>query len=226
MANMIPVYTDGKLTGYFEPEKAELLASIDTSTSEQIEEDGRSVTTNLYSCGMGVLVLLNTYWDEIIGDCFDSSATTISREDAVLWLLRNGLRPPNHLPGNPEFADLNDVFPTAVAQQSKPSVPQDKAVEDRFAELRAFARDKLKGKGRAVIEALCDADGAKAIPDLAIDRAVDWDNPFKGFDNIRAYLNPKIKKLEWILERNNNAATLRRLTPEKSLRNKDDLRSN
>jgi hypothetical protein len=79
---------------------------------------------------------------------------------------------------------------------------------DPHAELRNFASKELKGKERAVIEALCDSKGDLPIADLAVKEGVDWDDPFQGFKDAQRRLNPKLKKLGCQLRRRNNAAIL------------------
>jgi hypothetical protein len=85
--------------------------------------------------------------------------------------------------------------------------------DDPFADLRRFARARLKGQERAVIEALCDAGGELPIADLAVLDGVSWDDPFNGFRNAQQRLNPKLKPLRWTLVRQSNAA---KLSPMKS----------
>ena len=80
---------------------------------------------------------------------------------------------------------------------------------DRFAELRQFACNDLKGQERAVIEALCDAGGELPIADLAVKPGVGWEDAYKGFESVQRRLSPKIKKQRWKLTRQNNTATLK-----------------
>jgi hypothetical protein len=87
---------------------------------------------------------------------------------------------------------------------------------DPFADLRRFARDRLKGQERAVIEALCTAGGELPIEELAIDPSVDWSDPFKGFESAQRRLNPKIAKHGWRLTRQGNAAHLMNISPLKT----------
>jgi hypothetical protein len=90
------------------------------------------------------------------------------------------------------------------AKQSKGGAPP----VDPYANLRAFARDVLKGQERAVIEALCDAQGELRIADLAVKAGIGWDDPFEGFKNAQGRLAPKLRKVDWILRRVNNSAKL------------------
>jgi hypothetical protein len=78
-----------------------------------------------------------------------------------------------------------------------------------FADLRQFARAELKGQERAVIDALCDANGEMRIADLAVKDGVGWDNPFQGFRNAQQRLNRKLKPRRWRLARQNSAAQLK-----------------
>jgi hypothetical protein len=92
---------------------------------------------------------------------------------------------------------------TQQAEGEKPADP--------FGDLRRFARTKLKGQERAVIEALCDAGGELPIADLAVKDEIDWNDEFDGFKNAQKRLNPKLKRICWRLSRQNNAATLNRI---------------
>jgi len=83
---------------------------------------------------------------------------------------------------------------------------------DPFAEPRAFARRELKGKERAVIEALCAAGGELPIPDLGVNDGVDWDDPFEGFKGVQRRTKDKLKRVGFRLERHANTA---RLVPSK-----------
>src|SRR5262249_22925191 len=76
---------------------------------------------------------------------------------------------------------------------------------DHRADLRGFARAKLKGQERAVIDSLCDAGGELLIADLAVKEGVSWDEPSQGFRNVQQRLNPKLKPRRWKLIRQNNA---------------------
>jgi hypothetical protein len=84
---------------------------------------------------------------------------------------------------------------------------------DAFAALREFAHNNLKGQERAVIEALCDANGELPIANLAHKKGVNWDRPFPMFKYAQDRLNkekpkPKIKKIGWRLDRVDNNAKL------------------
>jgi hypothetical protein len=99
------------------------------------------------------------------------------------------------------FRVLDDPPPTGVQRLEGEGL-----LPDPFADLRQFARAKLKGQERAVIEALCDAGGELPIAELAVLDGVGWDDPFNGFRNAQQRLNPKLKPLRWTLARQNNAA--------------------
>jgi hypothetical protein len=79
---------------------------------------------------------------------------------------------------------------------------------DRWKALRDFAGCELKGQERAVIEALCDADGQLKTADLGVKGGVNWSDAKKQFKDAQRRLNPKLKALGWRLIRNNNAAVL------------------
>jgi hypothetical protein len=98
-------------------------------------------------------------------------------------------------------AEPATAVPLPTGAQQKP--------DDPFAELREFARTKLKGQERAVIEALCDAGGELPIADLAVEDGVSWDDPVQGFKNAQRRLNRKLKLKGWRLERQNNAGFLK-----------------
>jgi hypothetical protein len=102
------------------------------------------------------------------------------------------------------FAELfKSHTSTQQAEGEKPKPP-----DDPYADLRDFARSRLKGQERAVIEALCDAGGELPIADLAVVDGVGWDDPFQGFKDAQRRLNPKLKPEGWRLERRNNAGFL------------------
>lgn len=85
------------------------------------------------------------------------------------------------------------------------------APADPYTDLRNFARDKLKGQERAVIEALCDSHGELPIADLAVKDGVGWNEMSQGFKDVQRRLKPKLKKVGWELSRQDNAAKLKAL---------------
>ncbi len=87
--------------------------------------------------------------------------------------------------------------PTNLRQYAKP-----------FDTLRSFAAARLKGQERAVIEALCDANGELPIADLAVKEGVDWTDSIQGFKNSRNRLTPKLRKQGWRLRQQNLNAKL------------------
>lgn len=96
-----------------------------------------------------------------------------------------------------------------AAEGGKPgTVAKPESPADPFAELRQFARDELKGQERAVIEALCDAAGELPLTDLAVVNGVGWDDPFQGFKDAQRRLKPKLQRIGWTLDRQNNAGCL------------------
>ena len=106
------------------------------------------------------------------------------------------------------FAEIPKAKQATEAVGNKAEKP---GADDPFADLRRFARTKLKGQERAVIEALCDAGGELPIADLAVKDGVDWNDEFDGFKNAQRRLNPKLKRICWRLSRQSNAATLDRI---------------
>ncbi len=80
---------------------------------------------------------------------------------------------------------------------------------DGLALLCEFARANLKGKERAAVEALCASQGELSIGDLAFRLDVESTAPEKHFKDVQRRLNPKLKALGWILQRQNNAAQLK-----------------
>jgi hypothetical protein len=77
-----------------------------------------------------------------------------------------------------------------------------------FSSLREYARRELKGKERAVIESLCERGGELRLPDLAVVAGVDWSNPTEGFKDTARRLKPKLKRIGWLLFRQDGAARL------------------
>jgi hypothetical protein len=94
------------------------------------------------------------------------------------------------------------------APRAQRSEGEELAASDAFADLLEFARTKLKGQERAVIEALCDAGGELPIADLAVLDGIGWDDPFQGFKDAQRRLNPKLKPEGWRLQRRNNSGFL------------------
>lgn len=86
----------------------------------------------------------------------------------------------------------------------------DKTPPDAYTEVRQFARAQLKGIERALIEALCDADGELPLADLAFKTGVDWEDPVQNFAGAQRRLKPKLHPLGWELRRRNNGGILRR----------------
>jgi hypothetical protein len=80
-----------------------------------------------------------------------------------------------------------------------------------YAELLRFARAELKGKERAVIEAVCWAGGTLPLPKLAKAEGVDWIDWQTAFQSLQVRLNPKLRKVGWRIVRQNNAAHLVKL---------------
>jgi hypothetical protein len=81
-------------------------------------------------------------------------------------------------------------------------------------EVRAFAAAELKGKQRAVVEAVCDGGGEMPLADLAVRPDVEWGA--RDFDDswnsLKKAVKAKLRKVGYQLERNGNAARLVRLT--------------
>lgn len=114
---------------------------------------------------------------------------------------------PGESPNAPAEVDNQNLDGPFGGSEGGPPKP------DVHADLRQFARARLKGQERAVIEALCDTGGELPIADLVVKDGVSWDEPFQGFRNAQQRLNPKLKSLGWTLARQNNAA---KLNPMKS----------
>lgn len=123
-------------------------------------------------------------------------------------------------PPQPSLAATPDPYaklarsPSALITPASPTPAVTERIEggnppaDLYETLRQFARADLKGQERAVIEALCDADGELPIADLAVMEGVGWQDPFDGFKGAQRRLNPKLKPHRWRMERRNNAAYL------------------
>ena len=79
---------------------------------------------------------------------------------------------------------------------------------DSFDSLRLFAATKLKGMQRAVVEVLCDSNGAMPIADLAVKENIEWEQPIKGFKSAQDRLKDRLKRHGWRLQRRENVATL------------------
>lgn len=80
-----------------------------------------------------------------------------------------------------------------------------------YAGLLRFARAELKGKERAVVEALCRAGGSLLLPKLAKAEGVDWIDWQTAFQSLQGRLNPKLRQVGWRIVRQDNAARLIRL---------------
>jgi hypothetical protein len=106
------------------------------------------------------------------------------------------------------LADQYPFMPRKPLPDKSEDVRDEQIPADTYADLRAYARAELKGKERAVIEALADAGRTLPIADLALKDGVGWDKPFQGFKDAQDRLNPKLKPKGWRLKRDNNAATL------------------
>ena len=112
--------------------------------------------------------------------------------------------------------DLNRIavlIGAAETRQNEGSKPD--ADADPFVKLRDFARGKLKGQERAVVEALCDVGGELPIVDLAVKDGIDWGDEAEGFKNVQRRLKSKLKRIGWTISRQNNAARLRRTGVER-----------
>ncbi len=78
---------------------------------------------------------------------------------------------------------------------------------DQYKDIRAFAKENLKGQERATVEALCDAGGELPIADLALKPGVSWAVPFEGFKGTQRRLHKKTAFVKrWRLERKDNVA--------------------
>jgi hypothetical protein len=107
-----------------------------------------------------------------------------------------------------EFVSQLVVADTQLGTEVQRSEGEELAASCAFADLLEFARTRLKGQERAVIEALCDAGGELPIADLAVLGGIGWDDPFQGFKDAQRRLNLKLKPEGWRLQRRNNSGFL------------------
>jgi len=97
----------------------------------------------------------------------------------------------------------------AETQQSAGGKPP----ADPFADLRNYARTKLKGQERAVVEALCDAGGELPLADVKT--LCDWQDPIESaWNSLRMRLNHKLESHGWKLKTQGRTARLTKLDPE------------
>lgn len=89
----------------------------------------------------------------------------------------------------------------------------DETAADPYAALRAFARNRLKGQERAVIEALCDAGGELSLSDIKT--LCDWQDPIESaWNSLRMRLNKKLESHGWKVRTHGRAAILKKLDTE------------
>lgn len=82
-----------------------------------------------------------------------------------------------------------------------------------YAALRAFARNRLKGQERAVIEALCDAGGELSLSDMKT--LCDWQDPIESaWNSLRIRVNKKLQSHGWKVRTQGRAAILKKLDTE------------
>ena len=78
---------------------------------------------------------------------------------------------------------------------------------DRFAELRQFSNNKLKGQQLTVIDALCKARGELPLANIKI--LCDWQGPIDdSWNSLRKRLREKIKPLGWNVKTHDRKARL------------------
>jgi hypothetical protein len=149
--------------------------------------------------------------DLFLGQPFTSGTIEL----LIAWFQENGLTPEQarHLPLNEAVTRLRAALNSPNPESALPPVGAKKSegdmpLADPYAELRRFAQASLKGKERAVVEALCDAGGELSIADLAVKEGVDWDDPLEGFKGAQRRLNDKLKSQFWQLKRQSNKAKL------------------
>jgi hypothetical protein len=78
-----------------------------------------------------------------------------------------------------------------------------------FADLRAFARDRLKFAAQRIVELVCDGDGECPLADLAADLRIGWEPPYdNAFNKAARRINEKLRLagLPYWLHRSGNAA--------------------
>ncbi len=113
-------------------------------------------------------------------------------------------------------AILNVMAQIRTVREMDRSEERDERDDDgRFDDLGEWVRDNLKGKQRRVLELTIDADGECPLAAIAIDRKVSWEAPYDdAFNGIRKAVNPKLHKIGWKLERNDNNSRLAKLGQE------------
>lgn len=110
---------------------------------------------------------------------------------------------------NAEFTEIQKAHNSLPARSTlNPQSEATMLLADPYVDLRRFARDKLKGQERAVIEALCEAGGEITIANLAISHGVDWNDPMQGFKDVQRRLKKKLKSEGWQLQRQDNSGRL------------------
>jgi hypothetical protein len=87
------------------------------------------------------------------------------------------------------------------------------AARKSYRDLLEFAEKELKGNQQRVVELLCNEGGKVPLSDLGV--KFEWSDPIctsKGWDNLKAALNAKIKKrkLPYLFRRHDNHAVLER----------------
>ncbi len=118
---------------------------------------------------------------------------------------------------NRNWFSHKDIRPFFAQDTSSPTVPTPlpETPPDPFADLRAFARRKLKGQELTTVEALCNAGGELPLADLALVEGIEWQDPILGFANVSRRLKPKLNKVGFLVFRQNNTARLTRNTVRK-----------
>jgi hypothetical protein len=93
------------------------------------------------------------------------------------------------------------------------TTPLSSGPADPFVDLRRFARTELKGQERAVIEALCDANGELSLADVKA--RCDWQDPIESsWNSLRTRLNKKLGRLRWRLITRDRTARLTKQSQE------------
>jgi len=82
-------------------------------------------------------------------------------------------------------------------------------------ELFEFAREKLKGKQRRLVELLIENGGVVPIKDIATDPQIDWPRDDYGrydslYGSLQKAVNPKIRHIGWKIDRKESRSLLER----------------
>jgi len=108
------------------------------------------------------------------------------------------------------YESLFRVLDTPAPAPSDPPTPTPaptSATLDPFADLRQFARDRLKGQQRRVLEALLDADGVLGLE--MVQTICGWLPPIESsWNSLRSNLNQKLRSHGWQIKTLDHTARL------------------